>query len=74
MLPDNDNSDQAQDELLIQQELAKAMRLSLAAVANEPLSVAIVRLLMQLAMKEFLRSSGRDERALPRAERPMNRG
>ncbi|MBL1257973.1 hypothetical protein [Methylocystis sp. Sn-Cys] len=68
MLPDNDNSDQAQDELMIQQELAKAMRLSLAAVANEPLSVAIVRLLMQLALKEFLRNSGGDERALQRRE------
>lgn len=60
MLPDNDNSVQAEDELLIRQELAKAMRLSLAAVANEPLSVAIVRLLMQLALKEFLRESGRE--------------
>lgn len=68
MLPDNDNSDQAQDELLIQEELAKAMRLSLAAVTNEPLSVAIVRLLMQLALKEFLRNSGRDEHDL-RSER-----
>mgnify|MGYP005826082991 CR=1 FL=1 len=60
MLPDNDNSVQAEDELLIRQELAKAMRLSLAAVANEPLSVAIVRLLMQLALKELLRDSGRE--------------
>lgn len=60
MLPDNDNSLQAEDELLIRQELAKAMRVSLAAVANEPLSVAIVRLLMQLALKEFLRESGRE--------------
>lgn len=69
MLPDNDNSDQAQDELLIQRELAKAMRLSLAAVTKEPLSVAIVRLLMQLALKEFLRSADGDERALQRSER-----
>lgn len=69
MRPDNDNSDQAQDELLIQQELAKAMRQSLAAVTNEPLSVAIVQLLMQLALKELLRSSGRDERGLQRSER-----
>lgn len=60
MLPDNDNSVQAEDEVLIRQELAKAMRLSLAAVANEPLSVAIVRLLMQLALKELLRDSGRE--------------
>ncbi|WP_330082774.1 hypothetical protein [Methylocystis iwaonis] len=60
MLPDNDNSVQAEDELLIRQELAKAMRFSLAAAANEPLSVAIVRLLMQLALKELLRESGRE--------------
>ncbi|KAF2990179.1 hypothetical protein OGR47_11305 [Methylocystis sp. MJC1] len=69
MLPDNDNSYQAQDEQLIQQELAKAMRLSLGAATNEPLSVAIVRLLMQLALKELLRNSGKDGRALQRSER-----
>lgn len=68
MLPDNDNSDQAQDELLILRELAAAMRLSLMEMTNEPLSVAVVRLLMQLALKEFLRSSGRDEHALKRFE------
>jgi hypothetical protein len=56
-MPIGPNEDEEQASLLAQRELAKALRLSLQAVAHEPLPQRMIILLLRLAFAQTVRAT-----------------
>ncbi len=62
----NPIDDEERDSLLIQQELAKALRMSVRSVIREPLPQRMIILLLRLAFAQTLRATfGRSRRERP---------